>query len=71
MLRNMAFTQVDLDTLDEAIKGSELSVRFPDGSSVTYRSVDELINVRNLIRADLSTTSTSSYPRHQIARFDD
>lgn len=67
----MAFSQSDLDTIDEAIKGAELSVRFSDGSSVTYRSVDEMIKVRDLIRSDLSTPSTNLYPRHQIARFDD
>lgn len=71
MLHGMAFSQSDLDTIDDAIKGAELSVRFSDGSSVTYRSVDEMIKVRDLIRSDLSTPATSSYPRHQIARFDD
>lgn len=71
MLPGMAFTQSDLDTIDEAIKGAELSVRFSDGSSVTYRSVDEMIKVRDLIKSDISASTSKAYPRFQTARFDD
>jgi hypothetical protein len=71
MLHGMAFSQTDLDTIDDAIKSAELSVRFSDGSSVTYRSVDELIKVRDMIKSDLAASTNKAYPRFQTARFDD
>ena len=48
----MAFTQAQLDALDAAIAGGELTVKYQD-KQVTYRSLDEMIRTRQLIKADL------------------
>ncbi|MGL1310960.1 phage head-tail joining protein [Vibrio parahaemolyticus] len=44
----MAYTQEDLDALDEAIVTGELSVKI-DGREVTYRSIKELTTARRLV----------------------
>jgi len=41
----MALTQTDLDNLDAAIAGAELTVEV-NGRRVTYRSIDELMRAR-------------------------
>lgn len=38
----MAYTQTQLEALQAALASSALKVDFPDGSSVTYRSTDDL-----------------------------
>jgi len=63
----MAFAHSDLDAIDNAIKSGELTVRFED-TQVTYRSMDELIKARNLIKAELGvkhrvTSSVASFER--------
>lgn len=44
----MAFTQDDLDAIDEAIATGESSVKFSD-RTVTYRSTDDLLKARRVI----------------------
>lgn len=44
----MALTAADLGVLDRAIATGVLAVRAPDGSLVTYRSMDELLRARAL-----------------------
>lgn len=44
----MAFTQDDIDALDEAIASGELSVKI-DGREVQYRSIDNLLKARRHI----------------------
>lgn len=48
----MAFTLTQLDALDRAIASGTLTVSY-DGKSTTYRSTDDLIKARNLIRSEL------------------
>lgn len=48
----MPFTQTQLDTLEEAIVAGATSVSY-EGKSVTYRSLDEMIRIRNMIRRAL------------------
>lgn len=48
----MAYTTTDLENVDAAIAGGELSVSIGD-RRVTYRSLDELERIRNLIIGDL------------------
>ena len=45
----MAWTADDLTAIENAIKGGSLRVRFAD-REVLYRSLDELIRIRDLIR---------------------
>jgi len=44
------FSQVDLDRLERAIASGALTVRYDDGRQVTYRSLEELFQARNLVR---------------------
>lgn len=48
----MAFTLTQLNALETAMASGQLSVNY-DGKSITYRSVDDLIKARNLVRAEL------------------
>ncbi len=68
----MAFSTTDLDAVNRAIASGELVVRV-DGRSVEYRSLDDLIKARDLIKADLDTQNATAraYPRHQLADFSD
>lgn len=52
----MAYTQQDLDNIEKAIANGVLSVRHSDGKQVTYRSMDELKEVRALIKKSLNQT---------------
>ena len=45
----MAWTQADLDAIDEAIASGELVVQHSDGRRITYRSIHELKAARALI----------------------
>jgi len=69
----MALTESDLDPLLSALAAGELSVRTADGRSVTYRSVDELLQAISAVRAEIASTSTTArrYPRYQLADFSD
>jgi hypothetical protein len=45
----MAWTQSQLDAIEAAIASGELTVRFGD-RTVTYRSMDELLQARAVIK---------------------
>jgi hypothetical protein len=50
----MAWTQADVDALDDAIKSGTRQVRFAD-REVTYMSMDDLLKARNLASAIISS----------------
>lgn len=52
----MALTQTDLDALDRAIAGVELTVTV-DGKSVTYRSMTELMRARAYVADVIASAS--------------
>lgn len=52
----MAWTQTDLDALEVAIKSGTLRVKY-ETKEVTYRSLDELLKIRDLIKKELGLTS--------------
>lgn len=52
----MAWTQAQLDALETAIASGSLRVKFAD-KDVTYRSLDEMMRIRDTIRASLGTVS--------------
>lgn len=49
----MAYTQKHLDAVERAIARGEKVVRYED-RTVEYRSVDELIRARDVIRTELA-----------------
>lgn len=54
----MAWTQAQLDALEAAIAEGTLSVQYGD-KKVTYRSMDEMLRVRDLMRKELGKTAGS------------
>lgn len=52
----MALTQADLDALDRAIASSTLEVQL-DGRRVKYRSMDELLQARSHVAAQLASAA--------------
>lgn len=54
----MAFTQSDLNAINEAIAGGELQVSIGD-RKITYRSIEELKEARRLIQSELSSSTAS------------
>lgn len=64
----MAFTQTDLDAVEEAIKSGELTVQYQDRRT-TYRSIGELLQVRQLIRQELGLANPSTGGARGARRF--
>ncbi|AGN81572.1 hypothetical protein N5K35_15610 [Pseudomonas sp. GD03651] len=60
----MAYTQAHLAAVERAIARGERVVRYSD-RTVEYRSVDELIKARDLIRTELAQ---SAGPRSRVVR---
>jgi hypothetical protein len=60
----MAFSQADVDALNKAIASGELTVRFGD-TSVTYRSLDELLRARDVVSREVSGATRT----HTLAAF--
>lgn len=52
----MAWTQTQLDALEAAIAQGTTKVKYSD-KEVTYRSLDEMMQIRDKIREDLGITS--------------
>ena len=63
----MAWTQQQLDAIEAAIASGELTVRFGD-RMVTYRSMDELLRARDVIRDGLSQQSGSAKERYSFGQ---
>ncbi|GGU68620.1 hypothetical protein GCM10009504_27230 [Pseudomonas laurentiana] len=60
----MAYTQKHLDAVEAAIARGEKTVRYAD-RTVEYRSVDELLQARDVIRTSLSNAAG---PRPRVVR---
>ena len=59
----MAWTQVDLDAIEAAIASGKLDVQYSD-KRVRYRSIAELLQAREVIRAKLAAaTQTKVVPK--------
>lgn len=52
----MAWTTSDLEALEAAIATGTLSVKYFD-KMVTYRTLDEMLKIRDLMRESLGVTS--------------
>ncbi|MEJ5039162.1 phage head-tail joining protein [Pseudomonas sp. MYb398] len=60
----MAYTQKHLDAVEAAIARGEKTVRYTD-RTVEYRSVDELLKARDVIRTSLANAAG---PRPRVVR---
>ena len=55
----MAFTQSQLDAIDSGIASGSTTVSY-DGKSVSFRSLDDMLRIRNIIMIALGLTPASS-----------
>ena len=55
----MAFTQAQLNAIEEAIASGTTSVSY-EGKTVTYQDLDHLLRVRNIIMRSLGLINGSS-----------
>jgi heme oxygenase len=56
----MAWSQATLDAIEAAIGAGELSVRFPDGRAVQYRSMTELLEARAVIKEAITAAASGA-----------
>lgn len=64
----MAFTQTQLDALDNAIAMGVLSVMYGN-KTVQYRSVDDMIKTRNLMYNSLNPSAKNTNNRRKYGEF--
>lgn len=55
----MAFTQAQLDALEEAISAGATSVSY-EGKTVSYRTLDDMLRLRTIIRKALGLSPASA-----------
>lgn len=65
----MAYTDTDLQAIESAIATGERRVSFSDGRSIEYRTVDELIRARGLIRSEIEAAATLADTGRRRSRF--
>jgi hypothetical protein len=63
----VAWTQQQLDAIEAAIASGELTVRFGD-RTVTYRSMDELLQARAVIQEALAAEAGTATDRFSFAQ---
>lgn len=56
----MAYTQAQLFALESAIALGATQVKYPDGTEKTYRSLEEMQQIRRQMLRDLGQTSSNS-----------
>lgn len=57
----MAFTQANLEAVESALAAGELSISLGD-MRITYRTTNELLAQRDLIRAELQASGVLATP---------
>jgi len=62
----MTWTTTDLDAIETALKSGTSRVRYAD-REVTYRSVDEMIRLRDLIREALGLIPQGGRSHHNLS----
>jgi hypothetical protein len=61
----MAYTQTQLDAIQEALARGVLEATLPDGSKVRYRSLDEMERIINKMESNISAPRNNVvYPSH-------
>jgi len=59
----MAWTTADLEAIEASIKNGTSRVRYAD-REITYRDLDELLKLRNLIQAELGVVANGGIGHH-------
>jgi hypothetical protein len=65
----MSLTTTDLTAIESAIATGELRVRFSDGREVQYRTIDELLKARALIKDTIAYPGGGGVVRSTFASF--
>lgn len=55
----MAFQQSDLDRLDTAISSGVMEVRYADGRTVRYQSLDQMLAARTVIQSEIAIAAAA------------
>ena len=63
----MAWTQTDLDKLNEALGQGVTEVAYRD-RTVKYRNLDEMMRIRGLMQADITASSTTTTAAERVQR---
>lgn len=63
----MAFTQTQLDALEAAIAAG-VKIYHHEGKRIEYHSLDEMLKVREIMRADIGLVENDA-PRYSSAAF--
>jgi len=61
----MAYTQLDLDALNSAIASGHLKVEY-DGKKVEFRSLADLIKIRDMIAGELNPAAAVTVAQRQV-----
>jgi hypothetical protein len=65
----MAWSQADVDALDQALKAGAKRVRFSDQREVEYHSLDEMLKLREAMVAVVASSSGSGRASSTLAQF--
>lgn len=55
----MAYQQIDLTAIEQAIAGGYTTIRYADGRQISYRSIAELKSIKAIITKSLNQTTAS------------
>lgn len=66
-----SYTAADLNAINAAIASGATTVRYADGSMATYRTLAEMIQIREIIRAEVAPppVAVGTNPRASLAHF--
>ena len=67
----MAWTQSDLDLLDEVITSGEKTVRLANGQLTTFQDLSEMLQLRKSMVEEINSTTRGRTTRYKTAVFAD
>lgn len=63
-----AFTQADLDALEQAIASGQMEVRIGD-RKVVYRTLKEMLEIRTMMRSSLGIDNDADTPTRRYLEY--
>jgi hypothetical protein len=67
----MAWTQTDIDLLDEVLASGEKTVRLANGQLTTFQDTSEILALRSAMVREVASTARSRSTRFKTAVFAD